>query len=809
MRYLLILAIVLSFASPARGSQPPEFIILKNDTVVATAVATNAPYNADRTGKIDATLALQHALDDVAALGGGVVYLPEGRYRLNGELKIGYSVTLRGAGSGGADHAGETLLMACGAQGDKPLLDARAVECGLIGISIWYPNQWPEDVAAYSFAICAGPSAQLKDILLYNAFNGIELTNASSCVVENVRGTVLRRGIVAPLSVEFSWIHDVEFANHYWREAATWLCGAAMSPSALAALDGYTARHLVGLELGRLDGMAIYRFRADNAHTPIRIEKNTGANQHQVFGYGGVAGGLPGPVEEFGWDPWYYGMHYANLDNVPEVAGKSYTFAAVPGPARRDPGAFIDVKAPPYAAVGNGVADDTNAIQKALNSMGQQRGGTVYLGPGIYRVTRPLIVPAGVELRGALGMGKARSYKESCSIAAYVSRSTDKPEADPALLTLMDHAGVRGIEIVYPEQPYDVGKLAAYPFTIRGNGAGVWICDVILINAYNGIDLATNRCDGHRVIGVWGLAFQKGLVVGGGSRDGVLERVAFSYGPWTESGRAPNAERAAGGAAIAEYCRQHSTHYTFGSCAGERAWGLVGFDPNVHIRFASDSGAGCSNTEFWMTMFDVAHRTCLDLESGSDIRFYGLFATGGGGDPTQNWLETGPAFVGPLHVYAKTIQSSFLNHPYTFSPSQVQFHDETALTTGRPATLVPANTGRDVASAVDRDWRTVCELPSGTSLQVDLGAPHTIDRFGIESGRLSSATAPIIREVELSVSLNGINFTPAGRLQTWGYPWADRPIEPITARYVRLRVTSAEGKGVPTLATFSVYGPRG
>lgn len=66
---------------------------------------TQPPYNADNTGNIDVTDILQQALDDAGAAGGGVVYLPEGKYRIspsanNYALYIRHDSTiLRGAGT--------------------------------------------------------------------------------------------------------------------------------------------------------------------------------------------------------------------------------------------------------------------------------------------------------------------------------------------------------------------------------------------------------------------------------------------------------------------------------------------------------------------------------------------------------------------------------------------------------------------------------------------------------------------------------------------------------------------------------------
>ena len=66
---------------------------------------TKAPYNADRTGAQDASGPIQKAVEDAKAK--DVVYLPEGKYRLEKGIRISYksNLTLRGAGMG------KTLLM--------------------------------------------------------------------------------------------------------------------------------------------------------------------------------------------------------------------------------------------------------------------------------------------------------------------------------------------------------------------------------------------------------------------------------------------------------------------------------------------------------------------------------------------------------------------------------------------------------------------------------------------------------------------------------------------------------------------------
>lgn len=85
---------------------------------------------------------------------------------------------------------------------------------------------------------------------------------------------------------------------------------------------------------------------------------------------------------------------------------------------------FPSAKDARFGAVGDGVADDTAAIQAALDSVGQadgafdvqlkSRGGTVFLPAGTYRVTSTLNGRAGTKLVGA-GPNRTRIVSELAS----------------------------------------------------------------------------------------------------------------------------------------------------------------------------------------------------------------------------------------------------------------------------------------------------------------------------------------------------------------------------------------------------------
>ncbi len=198
----------------------------------------------------------------------------------------------------------------------------------------------------------------------------------------------------------------------------------------------------------------------------------------------------------------------------------------------------------PYSAQANGSTDDTAAIQSALTAAGAAGGGTVYLPPGLYRLNGHLTVPAGVELRGsddvphrAMLMGRGTGTV----LLAYEGRATATPDtATPFILLNGAQAGVRGLSIHYPEQSTaSAASIVAYPWSIRGNGAGVYAYDLAFSNAWRAIDFATNPTNNHYVNQVVGLALKEGIRVGNSS-EGWMEDSLFNINAWARANGLPN-----------------------------------------------------------------------------------------------------------------------------------------------------------------------------------------------------------------------------------------------------------------------------
>ncbi|HEX9679229.1 MAG TPA: glycosyl hydrolase family 28-related protein, partial [Candidatus Saccharimonadales bacterium] len=89
---------------------------------------TREPYNADNTGSANASSAIQAALDDVAAAGGGTVYVPPGNYRIDTGLNIDeYGVRLVGAGHQGWALSGNTPATTAWTVGPTLFLSNQAI----------------------------------------------------------------------------------------------------------------------------------------------------------------------------------------------------------------------------------------------------------------------------------------------------------------------------------------------------------------------------------------------------------------------------------------------------------------------------------------------------------------------------------------------------------------------------------------------------------------------------------------------------------------------------------------------------------
>lgn len=186
-----------------------------------------------------------------------------------------------------------------------------------------------------------------------------------------------------------------------------------------------------------------------------------------------------------------------------------------------------------------GSEDAGKAIQRAINDAKAAGGGIVYCPAGRYRILSQIIVPDGVELRGATDRARIPIKTGTIFDVGRESNDTEIP------VILNQGSGIRAIVFNQPGQTYD-GNPIEHPYVIQGRGSDIYAINISLRNVYNGLDFSTYRCDRHYIDGIAGIAYKNEISVGGGCSDGVVKNSQFNwnslyngseskYGCWEDS----------------------------------------------------------------------------------------------------------------------------------------------------------------------------------------------------------------------------------------------------------------------------------
>jgi Pectate lyase superfamily protein len=227
-----------------------------------------------------------------------------------------------------------------------------------------------------------------------------------------------------------------------------------------------------------------------------------------------------------------------------------------------------------FGAQADGIADDTAAIQTALNAAASDGGGMVLLSAGSYKIASRLVVPEFVTLEGVWrGPVQGVPGKGTMLLAG-----ADRGKANGVpFITLKSQANLRGVSIFYPEQPRS-GEPVAYPWSISGDGDGCSIIDVQLINSYQGIDLGSNPSRGHFVRRVQGQPLYRGIYVDRTQGDGSLADITFTP-EWRTDDEA------------LRFMQDEGISFIFGQTRSERLTNLTSRGYNIGL-LANDFGSG-------------------------------------------------------------------------------------------------------------------------------------------------------------------------------------------------------------------------
>ena len=165
------------------------------------------------------------------------------------------------------------------------------------------------------------------------------------------------------------------------------------------------------------------------------------------------------------------------------------TFPFSYGKTRKpDKAVLFDVTSTNFAggAWGDGMHDDTAAIQATIQAAQTNGGGIVMFPAGLYIVSAPLSASNGVELRGINGAGLSWADDEQGSMIQVVTGMNQTN--DPAFITLGDRCGIWGLNFNYPIQSWQTGYVA-YPYTIECRGVSNYLIGCSSGASYHSVDM--------------------------------------------------------------------------------------------------------------------------------------------------------------------------------------------------------------------------------------------------------------------------------------------------------------------------------
>jgi hypothetical protein len=177
-------------------------------------------YGAVADGRTDCTEAFQTALDAMGEMGGGVVWVPAGRYMIRGHLTVPPEVTLRGVWETAgreADGGGSFLLAVEGAGSEEgaPFITLRG-HATLKGLAVLYPEQRNENPPVpYPWCVQGiGDNPSIVDCTLFNPYSGVDFGTqpAGRHYIRGLYMQSLRRGLLIDKCFDVGRVYDV----HIW-----------------------------------------------------------------------------------------------------------------------------------------------------------------------------------------------------------------------------------------------------------------------------------------------------------------------------------------------------------------------------------------------------------------------------------------------------------------------------------------------------------------------------------------------------------------------------------------------------------------
>jgi hypothetical protein len=227
----IFLCTIFLFAFSPLSAQNWRLVNTKYPTIDNVVIAHSvADVGITGDGVTDVTQQFQNLLNQLGALGGGTLFVPEGQYVIKGNLLLPKGITLRGEWKKPekGKHVVGTILMAYAGRGDEAATPLITMEpsSAVMDLVIWYPEQTPTNITPYPPTIEMGKpnyfgneNCNAKNITLINSYAGVVFSrkNGGTCpTINGVYGTPLSRGIEIDNIVDVGRIERIDFSPDYW-----------------------------------------------------------------------------------------------------------------------------------------------------------------------------------------------------------------------------------------------------------------------------------------------------------------------------------------------------------------------------------------------------------------------------------------------------------------------------------------------------------------------------------------------------------------------------------------------------------------
>ena len=568
------------------GDSAPRLITPYYDTnhfIIADYVLN--PSNSDMSDTI------QNTLNTCYSSGGGTVWLNRGIYKVSKSINIPSGCTLMGDYqdpdnySGTLDYGTKIVVdinnfKRDNAEDERSGLFKMHSSSGIEGITIYYRNQninnpytqpWSIYYSTYNEDLeepgkSPGMLFTIKNITLINSYLGIgrstkEVIGSGMVMIENVKGTVLKKGVQYHNLGEVSTITGLYLKPKYWASAnisafndnvgninentiinkiksiggvGLLLTDAELSEYANVNITGYKYGIYVPkrstISARTVGSGAFFNLNISNTSIGIFVDSDGADKKPTVSSRIGYV--ISNSKIE--------GVDYAIYISAPLEEGKRGTIklnnVSLKGKTGGDGGLlYYDNSSKNYKSVynvtkgndasgiinNNGKFTNINVSRKLknngkyftavnpgckvdelnniLSNVSQKGGGVVYLKPGRYNVDKTIIIPTNVELRGSFASPSYKAGKRNGNGDGILLGTILHVNTGVNAVKINgNNSGISGIYFMYESNIKNLSNYKEYPYTIDIiNTKNIYIKNVTICGATHGINI--NRVDGFTI----------------------------------------------------------------------------------------------------------------------------------------------------------------------------------------------------------------------------------------------------------------------------------------------------------------------